>query len=76
MSDARAFRRRLTSALAIRLEINLVLQGISSDQSDRRRTDGQIASGTLERPDFKSRGSASGACLHRCWPAFRTTWSL
>jgi hypothetical protein len=32
--------RRLTSALAIRLETNLVFQGISSDQSDRLRADG------------------------------------
>jgi hypothetical protein len=32
--------RRLTSALAIRLETNLVFQGISSDRSDRLRADG------------------------------------
>ena len=35
-----AVLRRLTWALAIRLETNLVFQGISSDQLDRRRADG------------------------------------
>jgi hypothetical protein len=65
MSDTQAFRRQLTSALAIRLETNLVFQGISSDQSVDDELMDQIASGTLERPDFKARGSASGTFQHR-----------
>src|ERR1700686_65974 len=36
----------------------------------------QIASGTFECPDVKTRGSGGDACQHQGCLAFRATWSL